>query len=120
MSLAPRLRPLMAAPGMVVAVVFTRDGLPVEMLGHGLRADQLAAELASVARASRLAMTRLRLGEVSTMSFELEPYQIEMRSVGYHYLAAVCRAQEDASRQVVRDMMGELSGDLRSALGGNA
>jgi predicted regulator of Ras-like GTPase activity (Roadblock/LC7/MglB family) len=89
MSLRLALRPLLGTDGLVALLVSTSDGLPVEMFGYGLRAEQLAAEVAGLARAARLAFGALGLGEPNRQQFSLEGHTVDIFPVDGYYLAVV-------------------------------
>lgn len=93
MSVQARLRaalaPLSEEGGVVAALVLTRDGLPVEMVGHGVRADVLAAEAGALAEACRSATERLVLGEAENVTVRAPGYRLSCLLLGDHALALV-------------------------------
>lgn len=93
MSLRVALRPLLGADGLVALLLLTRDGLPVEMFGYGLRADKLAAEVAGLASSSRRACRELGLGDPSGQRIELEGHNVDIFPVEEYYLAVVSDRQ---------------------------
>ena len=93
MSIKVALRPLLGADGLVALLLLTRDGLPVEMFGYGLRAEKLAAEVAGIAGASRRACRELGLGEPSGQRIELEGHNLDIFPVADYYLAVVSDRQ---------------------------
>jgi predicted regulator of Ras-like GTPase activity (Roadblock/LC7/MglB family) len=95
-SLRVALRPLLAADGLVALMVLTADGLPVEMFGYGLRAEQLAAEMAGLASSARRSFQALGLGEPAGQRFTLEAHTVDIFPVEEYYLAIVT----DGSRSV--------------------
>lgn len=111
------LTPLSELAGVVAALVSTRDGLPVEMVGHGVRADVLAAEAASLAEACRSAAERLLLGEAQGVSVMAPGYRLSCLLVGEHVLAMVLEGDAaDAALAAGRDLLPA----LRQALGEEA
>lgn len=101
MSLRELLRPLSETAGVMAVQVSTRDGLPVEMIGHGLRTDVLAAETAAVAESSRSAAERLMLGEPTYVSLALPQYRLLCFPLEGHVLAVVV-GEGDAPAAVER------------------
>ena len=89
MSVRDVLRPLSETAGVMAVQVSTRDGLPVEMIGHGLRTDVLAAETAAVLESSRSAADRLMLGEPAYVSLALPRYRLLCFPLERHVLAVV-------------------------------
>lgn len=119
MSAPARLRealaPLAEEGGVVAALVLTRDGLPVEMVGHGVRADVLAAEGGALAEACRSAAQRLMLGEADEITVRAPGYRLTCLLLGEHALALVLAGPEasgalDAARvtlAALREALGE-------------
>lgn len=89
MSVREVLRPLSETAGVMAVQVSTRDGLAVEMIGHGLRADVLAAETAAVLESSRSAADRLMLGEPAYVSVVLPQYRLLCFPLESHVLAVM-------------------------------
>ncbi len=116
MSLASLLRPLLAFDGLVAVVVLTRDGLPVEMIGHGLRADALAAEVATAAEAARRCFESLHMGELTRLRVELEHHEVMIVNLENHYLAIVFESIENYA--LVFQIVDKSRAKLLAALGG--
>jgi len=118
MSVQERLRealaPLSEEGGVVAALVLTRDGLPVEMVGHGVRADVLAAEAGSLAEACRSAAERLMLGKAQDVTIRAPGYQLTCLLLGEHALALVLAGDEAGG--ALEAARGRLA-SLREALG---
>lgn len=109
------LAPLSEEGGVVAALVLTRDGLPVEMVGHGVRADVLAAEGGALAEACRSAAQRLMLGDADEVSVVAPGYRLSCLLLGEHALALVLAGDEaQAALAAARERLG----DLRQALEG--
>lgn len=89
MTLQRTLRPLLTLEGLRMVLVLTRDGLPIEMLGHGLRAEVLAAEVAAVAEAARNCYRTLGLGMPRHHRVTLEEHEVVTVALENHYLALV-------------------------------
>ncbi len=115
MSLREALRPLAETDGVLAAQVLTLDGLPVEMIGHGMRADVLAAEAAGLAGAARSAAERLMLGEPQHLVVGLPQYELVCLLLEHHSVAlvvahgradAVLRAGETARAALERALAG--------------
>lgn len=83
------LRPLAESAGVMAVQVATRDGLPLEMIGHGLRADVLAAEAASLLASAGSAADRLLLGESDHVMVALPDYRLVCFPLERHLLALV-------------------------------
>ena len=118
MSMASALRevlaPLSESDGVVAALVLTRDGLPVEMVGHGVRADVLAAEAGALAGACRSAAERLMLGEAEGVSVMAPGYRLTCLLMEEYTLALVLAGDETGTAlQAARSLLPE----LRAALG---
>lgn len=120
MTLREALEPLLALPGMVALLVLTRDGLPVEMIGHGLRSDRLAAQVASAAEAARRSFCELGMGAPRHLVAKLPDYDVVTFGSGDHYLAAVLEpdSEETLVPVVYESVLAPLQGALREALGG--
>ena len=120
MSLHDALKPLLAQPGLVALLVSTRDGLPVEMIGHGLRSDRLAAQVASAAEASRRSFGELGMGEPLHVVTKLRDYDVVTFGSGDHYLTAVLEpdSEETLVPIVYESVLAPLHKALRGALGG--
>ncbi|MEJ2666917.1 MAG: roadblock/LC7 domain-containing protein [Deinococcales bacterium] len=103
------LTPLSELAGVVAALVLTRDGLPVEMVGHGVRADVLAAEAGSLAEACRSAAERLLLGEAQGVSVMAPGYRLSCLLLEEHVLAMVLEGDAaDTALAAGRDLLPEL------------
>lgn len=89
MNLAALLRPLLAFDGLVAVMIMTRDGLPVEMIGHGLRANILAAEVVTVAEAARKSFHALGLGQPSQLQVSLPKHETSILDLENHYLVVI-------------------------------
>jgi len=111
------LAPLAEAGGVVAALVLTRDGLPVEMLGHGVRADVLAAEGGALAEACRSAAERLMLGEADEITVRAPGYRLTCLLLGEHALALVLAGEEATG---ALDVARKTVASLREALGEGA
>ncbi len=108
------LGPLSEMEGVVAALVLTRDGLPVEMVGHGVRADVLAAEAGTLASACRSAAERLMLGDAEGGSVMAPGYRLTCLLLEEHTLALVLDGnQADEGLEAARRLLPE----LRQALG---
>lgn len=114
--IAALLRPLLAFDGLVAVMVLTRDGLPVELIGHGLQADQLAAEVASVGETARGCCEALGLGAPEQLELRLEKYRVKLFSLEQHYLAIICAGGNEA---VISQIISNIKPQLRKALGGS-
>lgn len=89
MNLRGALSPVSELPGMVVALVFTYDGLLVDLTGSRFAADQLAAELAGLADAARSCFATLSLGDVRHIAVSLSTHDVTVVLMPGHYLALV-------------------------------
>lgn len=94
MRLREALAPLLGSDGLIALLVLTRDGLPVEMFGYGLRAEQLAAEIAGVAGAAARSFRSLGLSEPALHRFTLEGCEVEVVPVEDHYLTLVSDSRQ--------------------------
>ena len=112
------LQPLLELDGLLAVLVATRDGLPVEMIGHGLRADHLAAEIAGVAEAARRGFVGLGMGEPAHASIRLPDYEVLVFRAGDHHLALVREPAPEA--EVVAHVGDRVVPDLVRVLGGAA
>ncbi|MEX2541371.1 MAG: roadblock/LC7 domain-containing protein [Trueperaceae bacterium] len=83
------LQPLLGIDGLVALLVLTRDGLPVEMFGYGLRAEQLAAEVAGIARSTGKAFRALGLGDPGRQRISLQSHGVDIIPVEDYYLVVV-------------------------------
>lgn len=117
-ALHDALKPLLAQPGLLALLVLTRDGLPVEMIGHGLRADRLAAQVATVAEAARTSYAELGMGEPLHHVTKLPDYDVVTFGSGDHYLAAVL--EPDSDETLVPIVYDSVLAPLRGALGGQS
>ncbi len=114
LRLREALTPLAEEGGVVAALVLTRDGLPVEMVGHGVRADVLAAEGGALAEACRSAADRLMLGEADEITVRAPGYRLTCLLLGEHALALVLAGDEaSGALEVARAAVAS----LREALG---
>lgn len=117
MSTASALRgvlaPLSELGGVVSALVLTRDGLPVEMVGHGVRADVLAAEAGTLAEACRSAAERLMLGEAEGVGVTAPGYRLACLLMQEYTLALVLAGDDmEAALDAARAILPELRGVL--------
>lgn len=109
------LAPLSESDGVVAALVLTRDGLPVEMVGHGVRADVLASEASGLGEACRSAAERLMLGEPEAVSVTAPGYRLSCLVLEEYTLALVLAGEgADGALDAARALLPE----LRAALGG--
>ncbi len=108
------LAPLAERDGIVAALVLTRDGLPVEMVGHGVRPDALAAEAGALAEACRSAADRLMLGRAEGVTVSAPGYRLSCLLLDEHALALVLVGEEAGE---ALDAAREILGELRAALG---
>ncbi len=99
MSLRDVLRRLAETEGVLAAQVATRDGLPVEMIGHGMRTDVLAAEAAGVLQSARSAADRLMLGNTAYVAVALPKNQLLCFPLD-RYLVAVVVGEDDARQAI--------------------
>lgn len=107
------LAPLAEHDGVVVVLLLTRDGLPVEMVGHGMRAEVLAAEAASLIESARSAGERLMLGEAEDVTVSAPGYQLRCLPMPEHALALVVTGASETALAAARAALGP----LRQALG---
>jgi predicted regulator of Ras-like GTPase activity (Roadblock/LC7/MglB family) len=117
MNIATALRPLLSVDGLVAIVVMTQDGLPVEMIGHGLRANVLAAEMTSVAEVGRKCFTTLGMGRPVSLQVNLEKYRAILYSFENHYLAVILKP--NGSADAILQTISSSGEQIRSALGGH-
>lgn len=117
MNIATALRPLLSTDGLIAIVVMTKDGLPVEMIGHGLRANVLAAEMTSVAEVSRKCFTALGMGRPVSLQVNLEKYRAILYSFENHYLAVILKPT--SSTDTIMQTIASNREDISSALGGH-
>lgn len=89
MNLRGALSPIEQLPGLVAAIVFTQDGLVVDLVGSRFAADMLAAELAGLADAARSCYASLDLGEVRHFSTSLTAHDVTVLLLPGHYLGLV-------------------------------
>lgn len=114
MSVREALRPIAETDGVLAVQVLTRDGLPVEMIGHGMRADVLAAEAAGMARAATSAAERLMLGEPEQMVVRLPQYVLACVVLERHRLAlVVAQGHEEAALAAARGARAAVADALR-------
>lgn len=95
MSLRMGLEPLTGLDDLVALLVLTVDGLPVEMLGYGMRAERLAAEMASVAESARRGTFALGLGPPSRQRIITDAHTIDLFPVEGHYLVVISAGQSE-------------------------
>ena len=91
MSLTKILRPLLTFDGLIAVTIITRDGLPVEAIGHNFEGNELAAEMATIAEASRNCFINLQMGQTEHIRISLEQYEISIFSFDLHYLVVIYR-----------------------------
>lgn len=89
MSVREALGQIADVDGVLAALLLTSDGLPVEMIGQGVRADVLAAEAAAVAGSAASAAERLVLGPVGYVAVSLPQYQLVCFPTDDHAVAIV-------------------------------
>ena len=112
------VRPLLAFDGLLTVLVTTRDGLPVEMIGHGLHADKLAAEAISILLTAEKCSKNLGLGKLEFQVVQLENYELVMFDLAAYVLVLVFEAAHGQDvRAVVEDLV---KPKLHKVLGGNA
>lgn len=116
MSLVGILRPLLALDGLVAIVVFSRDGLPVEVIGQGVVPEQAAAELASVAGAARHAFMVLGMGEPLQQIITLAKHEAMLFRYAEHTLALIF--QPHGNRTLVHQLLDTIGPQLHRFLGG--
>lgn len=108
------LAPLSELGGVVSALVLTRDGLPVEMVGHGVRADVLAAEAGALAAACRSAAERLMLGNAEGVGVVAPGYRLTCLLMEEYTLALVLAGDEmEAAMDAALALLPELRAVLR-------
>lgn len=117
LALREALAPVSESDGVVAALVVTRDGLPVEMVGQGVRSDVLAAEAGALALACRSAAKRLMLGEAEGVSMMAPGYRLSCLFLEEHTLALLLAGDEDGP--ALDAARASLPG-LRAALGEGA
>lgn len=118
MKLRNAVGPLLSSDGLVALLVLTEDGLPVEMFGYGVRAEDLAAEIAGVARSARRACRALGLGEPRSQRISLGTHLIDIYPVHEHYLALVVDRERFA--EPASHLLESTLAPLESALRGEA
>ncbi|HEX7022303.1 MAG TPA: roadblock/LC7 domain-containing protein [Trueperaceae bacterium] len=117
MSLAGLLKPLLAFDGLLAVIVLTRDGLPVEMIGHGLRAEVLAAEIATVGESARTCFEALEMGLPERLKVDLPGQEVMLFRLGaHHYLGLVF--QPSGNHALVSQIVEKTKPQLQAALGG--
>lgn len=114
MSVREALRSVAETDGVLAVQVLTSDGLPVEMIGHGMRADVLAAEAAGLAHAATSAAERLMLGEPDRVVVRLPQYALACVLLERHRVAmVVVQGREEAALAAARDARVALADALR-------
>lgn len=115
MNLAALLRPLLAFDGLVAVMIMTRDGLPVEMIGHGLKANILAAEVATVAEAARKSFRALGLGKPEQLRVSLQNYETSILDLDHHYLVVIFEphGNQDLIEQIITNTKEQIQQTLR-------
>lgn len=116
MNLSGALAPVAALPGLVAGLVFTYDGLVVDQAGSRFAADQLAAELASLADSARSCFLNLSLGEVRQFSVSLTSHDVTLLLLPGHFLALVFERGRSIGR--LPDDVERALKPLRAVLGG--
>jgi len=112
-SLRDALAGLADVEGVLAVLLLTRDGLPVEMVGHGVRSDVLAAEAAAVTSAALGAAERLMLGEVGHVAVRLPTYRLVCLPLDEYAVAML--VGDVAGALVVDEATGAIAA-LRAAL----
>ncbi len=116
MSLAKILRPLLTFDGLTAVMIMTRDGLPVETIGHNFEGNELAAEMTTIAEASRNCFTNLHMGSVKHVRISLEQYEISIFSLDIHYLVVIYRPNIDFA--LVKEVVDNNKDKIYEELGG--
>ncbi len=118
MSLTKILRPLLTFDGLIAVMVMTRDGLPVEAIGHNFEGNELAAEVVTIAEASRNCFTNLRMGQIQHVRVSLEQYEIGIFSLDLHYLVVIYRPNIDFA--LVKEIVENNKAKIYKELGGES
>ncbi len=118
MTLQEALRPIFTFNGLQSLLILTRDGLPVEMIGYGLRAEHLAAEIAGAAEASRRCYERLGMGVPRHQQVQLSDFEVVTFTLEHHYLALVLDG--GGTEDLIPYVSEHLLTPLRRVLGGEA
>lgn len=116
MSLVSVLRPFLALDGLVSIVVFSHDGLLVEVLGSGVEAEPAAAELASVAGAARHAFRALGMGEPLQHVITLAKHEAMLFRYAEYTLALIF--QPHGNRALVHQILDAVGPQVQRLLGG--
>ncbi len=116
MNLAGALEPLTQLSGFVAGVVFTQDGLPVEQVGSRFAAEELAAELAGMAEASRQTFGSLTLGDVRQFSVSLTAHDVTVLMLPGYLLGLVF--ERGSGSFILAPSLERAIQPLRGALGG--
>ena len=118
MSLTKVLRPLLTFDGLIAVMVITRDGLPVEAIGHNLEGNRLAAEIATIAEAGRNCFTNLQMGQVKYLRISLEQHEVSIFSFELHYLVVIYRPNIDFA--LVEEVIENNKAKIYQELGGQS
>lgn len=110
------LRPFLALDGLVAIVVLSHDGLLVEVLGSGVKAEQAAAELASVAGAARHAFVSLGMGEPLQQVVTLAKHEAMLFRYAEYTLALIF--QPHGNRALVHQILDTMGPQVQRLLGG--
>lgn len=116
MSLTTSLQPLLALEGIIAVVVMTRDGLPVEMIGHGAKASAIAAQLSTVAKTAQQSFEALDMGTPRRLRVALEQHDTFIVGFNHHYLALI--TQPGIEDKKVNQALSNTQAKLNEALGG--
>lgn len=116
MSLTTILRPLLTFDGLIAVMVMTRDGLPVEAIGHNLEGNELAAEIVTIAEASRNCFNNLQMGNPKHLRVTLEQYEISIFSLDLHYLVVIYRSNIDFA--LIKEIVDNNKTKIHQELGG--
>ena len=118
MKLGAALKSLLDEPGVLAALLFTRDGLAVEMYGYGLRANELAAQAAGMAGAARRGCRSLGLGEPQVLRVGLKEHTLDIYPLGDYDVVVVSSLSAAPAEQA--GPVAEKIGTLRLSLKGEA
>lgn len=95
MNLTAALEPLTRLDGLIALVILTADGLPVQMLGYGFRAERLAAEIAAVAGSADRGATALGLGRPVRQRLVTDSHTLDIFPFEAHYLVVITTGQSE-------------------------